>query len=291
VTQSFRPWAHRVAGLPAGNRRQAASHSRHCPAAPKRGVNVDSNDANSNPGAKPESRPTAKVRRLIADQQYFGLDAKSFHDGAQRTLRRLSTAAPRIDVHTLGEDFGLDAAASWTLLRALLVGGLLLSDGPGVYKPSARFREYALAELVMPMSRLRAKDLVTQARGLAARINANWGRNPYRIRMVLVSGSYMSRSDRLPELSLWLILRRRHELRTRRWNHGLSKSDAMRQIASAMKELDQLVVVHVVADKQAVPRPFSVAFEAEDALGDPSLHSWNRVRSWGASISRRLSLK
>jgi hypothetical protein len=252
---------------------------------------VDSNDAGSNPEAKPESRSAAKVRRLIADQQYFGLAAKTFHDGAGRALRRLSTATPRIDVHTLGEDFCLDAAASWTLLRALLGGGLLLSDGPGTYRQSARFREYALAELVMPMSRSHAKDLLAKARGLGARINANWGRNPYQIRMILVSGSYMSRSDRLPELSLWLILRRRHELRTRRWNHGLSKSDAMRQIASAMKELDQLVVVHVAADKQAVPRPFSVAFEADDVFGGPSVHSWNRVRSWGASISRRLSLK
>jgi hypothetical protein len=284
--------AYRVAGLPAGNRRQPASHSRHCPAALKRGVNdVDSKDAGSNPEAKPESRPAAKVRRLIADQQYFGLDAKSLHDGAGRTLTRLSTATPRIDVHTLGEDFGLDAAASWTLLRALLGGGLLLSDGPGTYRPSARFREYALAELVMPMSRSYAKDLLAKARELAARINANWGRNPYLIRMILVSGSYMSRSDRLPELSLWLVLRRRHELRTRRWNHGLSKSNAMRQIASAMKELDPLVVVHVAADKQAVPRPFSVAFQAADDFGEPSVHSWDRVRSWGASISRRLTLK
>jgi hypothetical protein len=252
---------------------------------------VDSNDAGSNPEVKPKSRPAAKVRRLIADQQYFGLDAKTFHDGTGRTLRRLSTATPRVDVHTLGEDFRLDAAASWTLLRALLGGGLLLSDGPGTYRPSARFREYALADLVMPMSRLHAKDILAKARGLAARINANWGRNPYVIRMILVSGSYMSRSDRLPELSLWLILRRRHEVRSRRWNHALSKSDAMRQIASAMKELDQLVAVHVAADKEAVPRPFSVAFEQDDPFGEPSVHSWDRFRSWGASISRRLSMK
>ena len=143
----------------------------------------------------------------------------------------------------------------------------------------------------MPLSRIRAKELVARAKALAARVNANWGRNPYRIRLILVSGSYMSRSERLPELSLWLILRRRHESRSRRWGDGLSKSDAMRQIASAMKELNPLVVVHVAADKQAVPRPFSVVFETDDALGEPSVHSWDRVRSWGASISRRLSMK
>jgi hypothetical protein len=252
---------------------------------------VDSADAGKNPEAKPDSRSNAKVRRLIADQHYFGLDAKIFHDGAGRTLTRLSSATPRVDVHTLGEDFRLDAAASWTLLRALLAGGLLLSDGPGIYRPSARFREYALADLVMPLTRLNAKRLLEQARTLAARINANWGRNPYRIRMILVAGSYMSRSDRLPELSLWLVLRRRHDPGTRRWRHGLSKSDAMRQIASAMKEIDPLVVVHVAADKQAVPRPFSVAFESEENLPELSGHSWERFRVWGASISRRLSLK
>jgi len=252
---------------------------------------VDSTDAGSNSESKPDSRSSAKIRRLIADQQYFGLDAKTFHDGTSRTLARLATAAPRLDVHTLGEDFHLDAAASWTLLRALLAGGLLLSDGPGTYRTSARFREYALADLVMPLSRVRAKELVARAKALAARVNANWGRNPYRIRLILVSGSYMSRSERLPELSLWLILRRRQEARSRRWSHALSKSDAMRQIASVMKELDPLVVVHVAADKQAVPRPFSVAFEADDGLGEPSVHSWDRVRSWGASISRRLAMK
>jgi hypothetical protein len=242
--------------------------------------------------AKPDAHGAAKIRRLIADQQYFGLAAKAFHDGAGRTVARVSKAtadSSRIDVHSLGEDFRLDADASWRLLRALLAGGLLLSDGPGSYRPTARFREYALAELVMPLTRARAKELLAGARKIATRVNANWTRNPYQIRMILVSGSYMSRTERLPEVSLWVILHRRNEARTRREDR-MSKSDAMRQIAAALRELSSFLIVRVAPDRQGVPRPFSMVFEADDDFPD-STHSWERFREWGASISRRLSLK
>ena len=244
------------------------------------------------PEAKPEAHGAAKIRRLIADQQYFGLGAKAFHDGAERTVARVSKATTqpsRIDVHSLGEDFRLDADAGWRLLRALLAGSLLLSDGPGSYRPTARFREYAQADVVMPLTRAHAGELLDSARKTAARINANWTRNPYKIRTILVAGSYMSRTERLPEVSLWVILRRRNEARTRREDR-MSKSDAMRQIAAALRELSSFVIVRVAPDRQGVPRPFSMVFEADDAFPD-STHSWERFREWGASISRRLSLK
>jgi hypothetical protein len=238
-------------------------------------------------------RRSAKVHRLIAGQEYFGLEAQALRDGIDRTLARLSTPGPqpsRIDVHALGEDFRRDAAASWTLLRALLAAGLLLPDGPGCYRPSARFREYAVADIVAPLSRSQARGLVDQARKLAEGINADRMRYPFRIRMILVSGSYMSRSDRIPELSLWLLLRRRPEAQARRWRAPLSKSDALREIAAKMKALSSLVVVRLVADKSAVPRPFSVVFDTGDDDAD-SLHTWDRFRQWGASISRRLSVR
>ena len=234
-----------------------------------------------------------KIRTLIADQRYFGLDAQTFHRGAERTLARAPIRAEpvRIDVHSLGEDFRLSADASWTLLRALLAGGLLLADGPGSYRLTARFREYANAPVVMPLSRASARDLIERARGVAACINARSGKNPYRIKAMLVAGSYMSRSDRLPDLALWLVLRRHPDSRSRHWTSPLSKSDAMRQIAGAMKMLSTFIAVHLVADKQDVPRPFSVVYEADEEFGDPSSPSWGRFRQWGASISRRLSLK
>jgi hypothetical protein len=238
---------------------------------------------------------TPKVRRLIADQRYFGLDAQTFHRGAERMLERVTAQEPgpaRIDVHGLGEDFRLDGAAGWTLLRAMLAGGLLLADGPGSYRVTARFREYATAPVIMPLSRESARDLIERAREAAARINAHPGKNPYRIRSILVAGSYMSRSSRVPELSLWLLLRRRPEPASRHWSAPLSKSDAMRQLVTTMKALSTFIIVHLVSDRQDVPRPFSVVYDADEELDHASgPSSWGRFREWGASISRRLSLK
>jgi hypothetical protein len=235
-----------------------------------------------------------KIRRLIASQLYFGIEAQDFHNGAARTLARL--AAPghdraRVDLRSLGEDFRLDAAASWALLRAMLAEGLLRPDGPGSYQPGRRFREYAHAHVVAPLSRVQARELIDKARKLAVEINADWVRNPFRIKMILVSGSYMSRSDRLPELSLWLVLGRRAETRPPRWRAPPSKSDALRELATTVTALSSFVTVRVVTDKQFVERPFSVVFQADDDFGDPSVPSWGRFREWGASISRRLSLK
>jgi hypothetical protein len=261
-------------------------------------------DSSSVSGAKSDSAPFAearapasatKIRRLIADQRYFGLDAQFFHRGAERTLERVTAQEPgsaRVDVKGLGEDFRLDAAASWTLLRAMLAGGLLTADGPGSYRVTARFREYAGAPVILPLSRESARDLIERAREAAAQINAYPRKNPYRIRSVFVAGSYMSRSNRVDELSLWLLLRRRPDSESRHWSAPLSKSDAMRQIAATMKALSSFIVVHLVSDRQDVPRPFSVVFDADedfDHSSGPS--SWGRFRQWGASISRRLSLK
>ena len=237
------------------------------------------------------SQGAAKIRRLIADQRYFGLGAQAFHDGAERMLTRLSAATPerkRIDVRSLGEDFRLDGAASWALLRALLAHGLLRPDGPGSYRPAARFREYALATIVAPLTRVHARDLIQGVCRRAERINAEWTRNPFRIRMIAVSGSYMSRRDQLPELSLWLLLRRRPEARMRRWGTPLGKSDALRQIVATAQALSSFILVRVVADRQEVPRPFSVVFHADEDDFDSSFPAWRRFREWGVSVSRRL---
>jgi hypothetical protein len=233
-------------------------------------------------------------RRLIADQLYFGLDALALHDGANRMIARIAAQAPqpgRIDFRTLGEDFRLDTAASWTLLRAFLMDGLVQPDGTGGYRPTARFREYALACVVAPLSRARAKTLVGRAQELATRINSGSIQNPYRIQALAVAGSYMSRCDPLAELSLWLVLQKRSEMQGRRWRPTLTKEAGLRQIAAAMKALSSFVVVHVVADKQKVPRPFSLVFEADDYAFDQPVHAWEKFREWGASISRRLVLR
>lgn len=232
-----------------------------------------------------------KIRRLIADQRYFGLDALALHAGAARVLARLAAQAPRqlrLDIGSLGEDFRLDAAATSALVKALLIGGLLQPDGTGAYRPTARFREYAAACVVRPLSRARARTLIGRANELAAQINAGWNRNPYQIQTLAVSGSYMSRRDPLPELSLWLVLRRRPAVRGRGWRPSLTKEVALREIVAAMKALSSFVIVHLAPDKQAVPRPFSLLFDLGEDETDHPVPAWEKLREWSASISRRL---
>ena len=233
-----------------------------------------------------------KTRRLIDGQRYFGLDALALHAGAGRVLERLAAQTPhhlRLDVRSLAEDFRLDAGATSTLLTALLVGGLMQPDGAGAYRPTRRFREYAAACVVKPLSRARAKTLVGRANQLAAKINADWTKNPYQIQKIAVSGSYMSRCDPLPELSLSLVLRRRVQVRGRRWRPSLTQKIALRQIAGAMKALSSFVVVHLTADVQAIPRPFSFAFAADEGQVDHPMPPWEKLRAWSASIGRRLA--
>jgi hypothetical protein len=143
----------------------------------------------------------------------------------------------------------------------------------------------------MPLSRARAKALIDTACRLAARVNANWDRNPFLIETMLVSGSYMSRQDLLTELSLWVVPRYRHQPRTwhlRHPTHSLSKRDALHQIQSAMTALSSFMQVRTVPDKEDVQRPFCVPFQANDLVLESSLPVWERLRDWSASVSQRL---
>ncbi|HEX9278549.1 MAG TPA: hypothetical protein VGA51_19425 [Casimicrobiaceae bacterium] len=250
----------------------------------------------TNASSSRESARSAGARkiRLIADQQYFGLDALALHIAAERVLARIAAQDPQrrwIDVRALSEDFRLDSAASGRLLTALVVEGLLESDGTGRYRPTALFREYARACVVAPLSRERAKTLIDRATEVAARINANWTRNPYLVQTVAVSGSYMSRRDPLKELSLWLVLCARPKTQARRVSLSLDKDQALRQIGAAMKALSSFVVVRVAADRQSVRRPFSVVFEASEEQIDFSPPAFEKLREWGISVSRRLVMK
>jgi len=237
------------------------------------------------------SAATGKLRRLIASQHYFGLDARVFHAGAQRMLERVSApehGAEQIDLDSLGRDFILQPAEALRLLRTMLSGGLVVPDGHGQYRSTMRFREYATAPLVAPLSRARAKALIEAACDLAAQINADWARNPFEIKVVAISGSYMSRSDRLSELSLWLVLRPRATGHSRRWRPVLTKGAGMRQILTTVSALSSFVVTRIVARKSVVPRPFCVVFQASE-LVDPSITPVQRLRDWGHSLSELVS--
>jgi hypothetical protein len=237
------------------------------------------------------SQSATSVRRLFAGEQYFGLEARAFCAGAERLLPRVTahpSKQPRVDVHGVGEAFHLDATASWTLIRGLLAGGLLYPDGTGGYCPTERFHEYALACVVAPLSRARAKGLIDTACELATRINADWTRNPFQIKSIAVSGSYMSCSNTLRELSLWVVLRRRRESQIRGRTPSLNKGDALRQIVSSMNGRSSFIAVGIAPEMQAVPRPFSVVFQASDEMMKSPAPTWDRVRDWSASIARRI---
>jgi len=231
------------------------------------------------------------MRRLIVDQRYFGLAARTFHAGAQRMLERITAQAPapaNIELECLGNDFQLEPAETLGLLRALLAGGMLVPDGTGYYQPTPRFREYAQAPLVAPLSRARARMLVDAVCDRAAQINADWARNPFEVKIVAVAGSYMSRSDQLPELSLWLVLRSRREKHTRRWRPMLSKAEGLRQILTAVSGQSSFITARIVAHKNVVPRPFSVVFQASEVV-DTSVSASQVFRDWGQSLGELLS--
>ncbi len=238
-----------------------------------------------------------RLPRLVADRRYFGLEAHALRAGAERSLARLSAnpaEEARIDAKSLGEDFQLDAPASLVLQKALLMGGLLQPDGAGGYLPTRHFRQYALACVVAPLPRARAKALIDRVCALAASINADWVLNPYHIKMVAVSGSYMSQREQLPELSLSLIVGRRREARPPDATPSPSKEEALRQILEALNALSSFIVVRIVTDREAVRRPFGVVFRrsndvVDNNVVDGSTPPLERFRAWGASITRRLA--
>ena len=229
-------------------------------------------------------------RKLIAHQRYFGLEARVFHAGAERMLKRIGAQRPRqarIDVRSLSEDFGLDAPKSAALLRAFLAGGLLYPDGGGGYEASERFRVYALAQVVVPLTHAQAKAVINAACQVAEDIDAAADRNPILIETMAVSGAYTNSHDLLAELSLWLVLRRRPRPGTQRSAPLPGKNDACRQIEAKMRGLSPVLVVRIVSDKRQVERPFTVVFQAKDEVSEPPRRAWERLRDWGASLGRR----
>jgi hypothetical protein len=228
----------------------------------------------------------ARKLRLISDQHYFGLPAPAFNAGAQRMLERIGGQPQnqaRVDLECVGHDFLLEPAESLALLRAMLAGGLLLPDGTGYYRPTPRFREYAIAQLVAPLSRSRARMLVDAVCDLAAQINTDWARNPFEIKLVAVSGAYMSRSRELPELSVWLVLRPRTDKQSRRWRPMVTKGAGLREILAAVSSQSSFIVARIVAHKSVVPRPFCVVFQAAESF-EVEVPPSQRLREWGASL-------
>ena len=230
------------------------------------------------------------IRTLVWEQLQFGLEPSAFRRGAARALARVageSREEARITVEQLREDFRLDAPGAEALLRALIEQRLLESAPErSDYGLTERFREFALARVVPALDRARAKRLIERAGMLAAQINAKWTRNPFVIAMIAVSGSYMSRDRKLPELNLWLIVRPRTPSRSSVWGLSSSRGNAARNIREAVRSLSSFIVVRMVTEDKSLPRPFTIAFRAEDTPAAPPI--FVVLREWSDSVRRRI---
>lgn len=235
-----------------------------------------------------------KVRTLISNQTYFGLEPLAFRRGAGLALARVAKLSPeqaRLKGETLAKDFRVDSAQAQALLDTFVAKGLLQVDRSGgtidQYRLTDLFKEYALARVVPPLTRVRAKELLDEACKLATGINADWKHNPLIIHMLAVSGSYMSRNNRISDLTLWPVVKRRREVTTRRFGSSVTKADGASEISKALRALSSFVVVHVVADRTTIERPFAVPFRDVGEAMTSSASTW-RFLDWGVSLRRQL---
>jgi len=206
-------------------------------------------------------------RTLVTHRRYFGVEPLKLRAAAARVLTRVAGLPhdrARVSALHLRHDFGMDTVAGQALVGELVAEGFLRPGSPtrGDYRLTRRFTELASARIVDPLPRARARFLLAQACVYAARINAEWSRNPLEIEMIALFGSYMSREHELADLSLGIIVRARPASRRARWRMA-TKAEGASQIRAAFRELSSFIRVRVVNDAQLLPRPFAVAFQAE----------------------------
>lgn len=234
-----------------------------------------------------------KIRTLVSNRLYFGLEPLDLRRGAECTLSRVfgqPSDRVRVTRESLRDDFRLDMAASEALVVAFVSDGLLQPDpeSAGNYRLTQRFHEFAQARVVPPLERSEAKDLVDQACRIAARINADRTWNPVMIDMLGVSGSYMSRSDYISDLKLWPVVKTRTQTSPRRFGSPMTKAEGSSEIRGALRALSPFILVHLVTDTASVERPFSVPFRAYDELIACSLAP-AKLLAWSSSLRRQLS--
>jgi len=209
-----------------------------------------------------------KARTLLAHQRYFGLDPVRLRIASGRMMARVVGLPPeraRVSTDHIRIDFGLDIEESERMAASLVGGGLLRPhpERPREFFVTERLVEYAAARVVEPLLRPRAKLLLDRACDLATQINREWLRNPLEIDAVAVSGSYMTPEHELTDLALGVVVGPRLKLKPRPWAITSSKTEGAREIRHAFDDLSSFVVAHVVTRLASIPRPFSVAWEAE----------------------------
>jgi hypothetical protein len=209
-----------------------------------------------------------RSRTLITDRLYFGLPPTALRGAASRVVGRvvgLSREQARVSADAIRQDFAVDTVMGNALLHEFVDAGLLRphAERTDNYEVTGKFMEFAMARVVEPLPRARAKLLLAKAAELAAHVNADWGRNPLEIHKVTVSGGYMSKQDGLAELTLGLVVRSRAPTWQARWGRMANKTAGAIKLRTAFAELSSFIVIHLATDVKDLPRPFSVIYDAD----------------------------
>ena len=207
-----------------------------------------------------------RERTLVTQRRYFGLDALQFRAGSARVMARIVGLPPervRVSARSLCQDFAMDTVDGTALLDDLVADGLLEpEDGQRKdYRLTKRFFEFATARVVDPLPRQRAKELLNRACQLAARVNAEWSKNPLAIEALAAFGRYMSRDEMLAELPIGIVVCARAKSRRARWGHMASNAEGAQEIRTAFRALSSFVRVRLVNELRVLPRPYTVIFE------------------------------
>ncbi|MFI4953560.1 MAG: hypothetical protein ACHP7M_10520 [Burkholderiales bacterium] len=216
-----------------------------------------------------------KIRTLVTERQYYGMDAIRLRAAMARVLTRVAGLPPesaRVSRRNLCQDFALDPAEAQTVLDQLVADHLLRQpdEHQGDLALTERFLEFAAARVVEPLPRDRARQLLGKACLLATRINVEWKTNPLEVSALAPFGSYISRDRLLAELPLGIAVRPRSGSRKARWTRMASKQDGARQIRAAVRELSSFFHLRMVSDPQLLPRPFAVIFHDSGDDGQDS---------------------
>ncbi len=156
----------------------------------------------------------------------------------------------RVSATSLRQDFALDTMQGQALVNEFVASGLLeppneRSSGYGLTRD---FLELAAARIVEPLPRSRAKLLLTEACTLAERINDEAIHNPLAIDAFAVYGDYMSRSHRLEELSLGVLVGLAHAIEPHALRPMQSKAEGAEAIRAAFRQLSSFVHVRLVTE-------------------------------------------
>jgi len=209
-----------------------------------------------------------KPRTLVTGRLYFGLDPIKLRTATGRALARvvgLPAERARVSATNLRQDFALDTTQGDALVHEFVGEGLLEppNERSAGYGLTREFFALAVARVVEPLPRSRAKLLLTEACMLAERINDEAVHNPLAIDAFAVYGDYMSRAHRLEELSIGVVVALRAPSRRTRFGRMQSKVEGADAIRTAFSQLSSFIRVRLVTELRTVPRPFSLVFASQ----------------------------